>query len=48
MTGRELFAMESSQFNNQIKLTNFESGSYFIVLELKSDQTLTKPFIIAK
>ena len=48
MTGRELFAMESSQSNNQIKLTNFESGSYFIVLELKSDQTFTKPFIIAK
>jgi len=48
MTGRELFAMESNQFNNLIKLTNFESGSYFIVLELKSDQTLTKPFVIAK
>ena len=48
MTGRELFAMESNQSNNQIKLTNFESGSYFIVLELKSDQTLIKPFIVAK
>ena len=48
MTGRELFEMESIQSNNQIKLTNFESGSYFVVFELKSDQTLTKPFIIAK
>ncbi len=48
MTGRELFKMESIQSNNQIKLTNFESGSYFVVFELKSDQTLTKPFIIAK
>ena len=48
MTGRELFEMESIQSNNQIKLTNFESGSYFVVFELKSDQILTKPFIIAK
>jgi hypothetical protein len=48
MTGRDLFEMDASQDITQIKLTNFESGSYFVVLELKSDQTLTKPFIIAK
>ena len=48
MTGRDLFEVDPSEDITQIKLTNFESGSYFVVLELKSDQTLTKPFIIAK
>jgi len=48
MTGRDLFEVDPSEDITQIKLTNFESGSYFVVLELKSDQTLTKPFIIVK
>ena len=48
MTGRELYEKSFSQSLTHVKLERFESGSYFMVLKLNSDQSLTKPFIIAK
>lgn len=48
MTGRELYEKSSFQSLTHIKLERFESGSYFMVLKLNNDQSLTKPFIIAK
>lgn len=46
MTGRELFEMNSTQFNNQIKLTNFESGSYFVKLHLKNNTYIIKSIVV--
>ena len=48
MTGRTLFEVTPSQDLTQIKLDRFESGSYFVRLELNNGQYLTKPIIISK
>ena len=46
MTGRALLDMKSIKSNNEIKLTNFDSGSYFVKLYLKNGSYIFKTLVV--